>query len=147
MKVGLLSFGGPAGQIAVMHRILVEEKRWSESRFLHALLWIFLGAPYVEHLRGNVLLSAALSAITAAVVGVILNLAVWFALHVAFGHVEEWRGFGLRLLLPDLATANIASIAIALGAFFAMFTLKWSMIPTLGVAAALGVVYVLILRA
>lgn len=114
--------------------------------FVPCFLWIFLGAPYIERLRGNKILSAGLSAITAAVVGVVLNLAVWFAVHVAFGHVEEWRGFGLRLLLPDLASADLASIAIALGAFIAMFKLKWNMILTLGVAAAVGSVYAFILR-
>jgi len=114
--------------------------------FVPCFLWIFLGAPYIEHLRGNKLLSAGLSAITAAVVGVVLNLAVWFAVHVAFTHVEEWRGFGMRILLPDLASANVASIAIALGAFIAMFKLKWNMILTLGVAAAVGIAYAFILR-
>ena len=114
--------------------------------FVPCFLWIFVGAPYIEHLRGNKLLSAALSAITAAVVGVVLNLAVWFAVHVAFARVDEWRGFGLRLLLPEPASANLASIAIALGAFIAMFKFKWNMILTLGVAAAVGIVYAFILR-
>lgn len=114
--------------------------------FVPCFLWIFLGAPYIEHLRGNRILSAGLSAITAAVVGVVLNLAVWFAVHVAFTRVEEWHGLGMRLLFPDPASANLASLAIALGAFVAMFRLKWNMIPTLGIAAAVGIVYSLTVR-
>ena len=60
--------------------------------FVPCFLWIFLGAPFVEALRGNRALSGALAAITAAVVGVILNLAVWFALHVLFGEVRGPAG-------------------------------------------------------
>jgi chromate transporter len=115
--------------------------------FVPCFLWIFLGAPYIEQLRGNVLLSAGLSAITAAIVGVILNLSVWFAVHVVFGHVEEWRGFGLRVLLPDLTSANLPSILIALGAFVALFRLRWNMILTLALAAAVGIVYAYLLGA
>ena len=62
--------------------------------FAPCFLWIFLGAPFVEALRGNKALSGALAAITAAVVGVILNLAVWFALHVLFREVREVRCAG-----------------------------------------------------
>ena len=65
--------------------------------FTPCFLWVFLGAPYVEALRGVRALGAALSAVTAAVVGVILNLAVWFGLHVVFGKTMTWRGFGLDL--------------------------------------------------
>ena len=57
--------------------------------FTPSMLWIFAGAPFVEQLRGNRRLSGALAAITAAVVGVILNLTVWFALHVLFGQVDR----------------------------------------------------------
>jgi chromate transporter len=56
--------------------------------FLPSFLWIFLGAPFIERLRGHAGLDGALSAITAALVGVILNLAVWFAMHVVFGEVR-----------------------------------------------------------
>ncbi len=70
---------------------------------------------------------------------------VWFAVHVAFASVTEWRGFGVRLLLPDLPSANLASMAIALGAFIAMFKLKWNMILTLGIAAAVGSVHTFVI--
>ena len=68
--------------------------------FVPCFLWIFLGAPFIERLRGNTALSGALSAITAAVVGVILNLAIWFALHVLFRTVVERQVFGLVLDVP-----------------------------------------------
>jgi chromate transporter len=104
-------------------------------------LWIFLGAPYVERLRRNTLITAALSTITAAVVGVILNLAVWFALHVAFGRVDDTHVLGMRLLVPDLATANYASILIAAAAFVALLRLQWGMPATLAASALAGVIY------
>jgi chromate transporter len=107
--------------------------------FAPSFLWIFAGAPYVERLRGNRGLSAALAGITAAVVGVILNLAVWFALHVLFARVDEVRAGPLHLLVPDWRTLDVASLAIAVGAAVAMFRLKWGMLPTLAAAAAAGV--------
>jgi chromate transporter len=109
--------------------------------FVPCFLWIFLGAPYIEHLRGNRLLSSALSAITAAVVGVVLNLAVWFGVHVAFATVAEHDLLGMRLLIPDLASARYASIAIAAGAFLALFRLHWGMIRTLAACTAAGAAY------
>jgi chromate transporter len=109
--------------------------------FVPCFLWIFLGAPYVERLRGNVVLSAGLSAITAAVVGVILNLAVWFGVHVAFGQVDERSVLGLRILVPELASADFPAIAIALGAFVALFRYKLGLITVLGLAALLGAMF------
>ncbi|CAN5353134.1 chromate transporter [soil metagenome] len=110
--------------------------------FVPCFLWIFLGAPFIEKLRGNVLLSAALSAVTAAVVGVILNLAVWFALHVAFGELSEVRGWGARLLIPDPETIDWAVIVIAAGALVAM-RFKAGMLPVLLVSAVIGAMYYL----
>jgi chromate transporter len=112
--------------------------------FVPSFLWIFLGAPYVERLRGNRLLSAALSAITASVVGVILNLAVWFALHVLFASIETQHRFGLRLLVPDVATLDLAALLISAGAFFALLRLRWGMLTTLALAAAAGLAYKLL---
>ena len=113
--------------------------------FAPCFLWIFLGAPYIERLRENRLLSAALSAITAAVVGVILNLAIWFAMHVIFLAVEEWRGYGIRLLIPHPRSMDYAALGISAGAFFAMMRLRWNLAATLGAAAACGIL-VLLLR-
>jgi chromate transporter len=109
--------------------------------FVPCFLWIFLGAPYIEALRGNQSLSAALSAITAAVVGVVLNLAVWFALHVVFTAVNEVRTLGMKLQVPVWETIDIAALALAVAALVAMLRFKVGMIPTLFVSAALGVIY------
>ncbi len=109
--------------------------------FAPCFLWIFLGAPYIEHLRGNKSLSTALSGITAAVVGVVLNLAVWFALHVAFETVDEVRALGVRLLVPDWQTVNVASILISAAAFVAIFRFKLGMIKTLAASTAVGLLY------
>jgi len=109
--------------------------------FVPCFLWIFLGAPYIEWLRGNQRLSAALSAITAAVVGVVLNLAIWFALHVLFAQVAEHQGpLGLRLLIPDVATADLLALAISVAAFIAMLRFKLGVLPVLGASAAIGIV-------
>lgn len=110
--------------------------------FVPCFLWIFLGAPFIEALRGKPLLTAALSAITAAVVGVILNLAIWFGLHVVFASVGEMHIAGLRLLVPDWSTLNVFSLILTVGALIAMLRFKVGMIPTLATTAMLGVVYV-----
>ena len=107
--------------------------------FAPSFMFIFAGAPYVERLRGNRALSAALAGITAAVVGVILNLAVWFSLHVLFARVGEVNAGPFHLLVPDWRTLDVTSLLIALGAAFALFRLKWGMIPTLAASVAVGV--------
>ena len=111
--------------------------------FIPCFLWIFLGAPYIEHLRGRKVLSAALSSITAAVVGVILNLAVWFSLHTLFEEVNEMNAFGLRLLVPVWASLDIGALLLAIVASFALFRFRLGMFKTLGLCAGLGLVYFL----
>jgi len=111
------------------------------ATYTPCFLFIFLGAPWIEYLRGNRALSMALSAITAAVVGVILNLAVWFSLHVLFGRVGEIRAAGMRVLVPEWGTLDWASLLIAAGAFVALFRFRLGMLSTLAGAAAVGVVY------
>jgi chromate transporter len=108
------------------------------ATFVPCFIWIFLGAPYIEHLRGNKSLTAALSAITAAVVGVVLNLAVWFSLHTVFGVVDETHIGPVRLFLPVLSSVDLAALGIALAAMVAMFRFKVNMLATLGGSAALG---------
>ena len=110
-------------------------------------LWIFLGAPYIEALRGRAALNAALSAVTAAVVGVILNLSIWFAMHTIFGSVTDERAYGIRLLVPDWSTVDVMSVAIACGALVAMLRFKVGMIATLLAAAAIGAAYHAVLGA
>jgi chromate transporter len=114
--------------------------------FVPCFLWIFLGAPYIELLRGNRSLSTALTAITAAVVGVILNLAVWFSVHTLFGRVEEIRPGGLRLLVPDWSTLDPGALLIAAFAFLALFRWKLGMLKTLALSAAAGLVWVFVVR-
>jgi chromate transporter len=106
--------------------------------FVPSFLFVLLGAPYMERLRGNRSLSAALTGITAAVVGVIGNLAVYFAVHTLFsGTVDVDRG-PLHLELPEPATVRPVSVAIAVVAAVLLFRLRWSVLRTLGVCALLG---------
>jgi chromate transporter len=112
--------------------------------FTPCFLWIFFGAPFVEALRANRALAAALGAVTAAVVGVILNLAVWFALHVLFAELREMRWFGAHLEVPMLASADIPSMILAAAAAIAVFRFKAGMVPVLLASSLAGVVYFLV---
>jgi chromate transporter len=114
------------------------------STFVPPFIWIFLGGPYIEALIGNKSLNAALSAITAAVVGVILNLAVWFSLHTLFGQVIERHAYGLTASVPVLDTLNVPALVLSLAAVIAMFRFKIGMLPTLAACSAAGVLYYLI---
>ncbi len=106
--------------------------------FVPCFIFIFLGAPYLERLRGNRTLSAALRGITAAVVGVIANLAVYFALHTMFVRTQRHDWGPLRLLLPEPATWRPVALAITVVAAGLVFGLRWSVLRTLGVCALLG---------
>lgn len=108
--------------------------------FTPCFLWIFLGAPFVERLRAHKALSAALAAITAAVVGVILNLAIWFGVHVVFDQVFVLRGYGLAVELPLPHTINPAAGALVALAMLAVFRLKAGVIPVLCACALAGIV-------
>ena len=115
--------------------------------YVPCFLWIFLGAPYIEWLRGNSKLSAALSAITAAVVGVVLNLAVWFALHVIFAHVDTFGApFGAKLFVPVWTTLQWPALLISLGAFVAMFRFKVGMLGTLAASMVVGALFNWVVR-
>jgi chromate transporter len=108
--------------------------------FAPCFLWIFAGAPYLDRITARPRLKAALSAITAAVVGVILNLTIWFALHVFFGTVTD-RAFGpLRLTLPDPATLDLKAVGLAALAALLLLGLHRGMLTTLGLTAAAGLV-------
>jgi chromate transporter len=115
--------------------------------FVPCFLWIFLGAPFIEKMRGNPALAAALSAITAAVVGVILNLAVWFALHTLFADARLFAGGGLRLELPVLASVRPAALFLSACAVVAMFRFRVGALPVLAACAAAGLLYTLVLPA
>ncbi len=108
--------------------------------FAPCFLWIFAGAPYLDWISAQPRLKGALSAITAAVVGVILNLSIWFALHVFFGAVMR-KDFGpLHVWVPDLASVDLAAIALACISAVFLLRLKWNLLAVLGLSAVLGVV-------
>jgi chromate transporter len=107
--------------------------------FVPCFLWIMVGAPYIERLRRNPKLSGALAAITAAVVGVILNLSLWFALHVLFAKVAR-ADWGLaKPWLPDLATLDLAALGLSVVAAFALLRFHLGIFGTLALSAMLGI--------
>lgn len=107
--------------------------------FVPSMLWIFAGAPFVEQLRSNKQLTGALAAITAAVVGVILNLTVWFALHVLFGHVQEMHFGWLRWYAFDPVQIHIVAAALAVAAGILAFRFHVGLVTLVGLMAALGI--------
>ena len=106
--------------------------------FLPCFLWIFLGAPFIERLRDNHALTAALTAVTAAVVGVILNLALWFGLHVLFDRLRPVAAMGLDLDLPVWRTLDPAALVLILAAMIAVFRLRAGTVPVLAGCALAG---------
>ncbi|MFN4060348.1 MAG: chromate efflux transporter [Paracoccus hibiscisoli] len=106
--------------------------------FLPCFLWIFLGAPFIERLRGNQALGAALTTVTAAVVGVILNLALWFALHVLFGQLRRVTAMGLDLELPVWSTLDLAALVLVAGAMVGVFALRLGAVTVLAACALAG---------
>lgn len=108
--------------------------------FLPCFVWIFAGAPYVEALRGNRALSAALAAITAAVVGVIANLALWFALNLLFSETRQITGAGIDVLLPVLSSIQLPMLGLSALALVLVFGFRLHLLKVLGVMALAGVV-------
>jgi chromate transporter len=112
--------------------------------FVPCFIWIFAGAPYVERVRGNKQLSAALSTITAAVVGCVLNLGIWFALNVLFATTAEHnydiipRWLHFRLLVPDPSSLRLDALFITLFASALLFWFKRDLLTTLAASVALG---------
>jgi chromate transporter len=113
--------------------------------FTPCFLWIFFGAPFVEAMRANKALGAALGAITAAVVGVILNLAVWFALHVLFARVVRIHWLAASFDVPVASSVDLPSLVIAIAAAVAIFRFGMGMIPVLLASALAGMIYALVL--
>ena len=111
--------------------------------FVPCFFWILLGAPYVERLRENKLIRSALSAITAAVVGVVLNLGIWFSMHTLFGAVSTLNFYGMRLQVPDLATLSAAEFVIAILAGLITFYWKKGMLLTLAISICTGAAWFL----
>jgi chromate transporter len=107
--------------------------------FTPCFLWIFLGAPYIETLRGNKGLAGALGAITAAVVGVILNLSIWFALHTVFRATSPVKSFGLSFDMPVWSSVDVAALILAIAAATAIFRFNMGMLTVLASSCAAGV--------
>ena len=107
--------------------------------FTPCFLWIFAGAPYIEALRGNKSLAGALSAITAAVVGVILNLSIWFALHTLFRQTFPVHGLGLSFDAPVLSSVDLPALALSIAAAIAIFRFNLGMLVVLGASCIAGV--------
>ena len=108
--------------------------------FAPCFLWIFAGAPYIEAIGKRPRLAGALAAITAAVVGVVLNLSVWFGLHVLFGTVERMDGW-FRPWLPDWAGLDVFALALSVLAAVALLRFHLGMVKTLALCAAIGMVW------
>jgi chromate transporter len=112
--------------------------------FVPCFYWIFLGAPYIERLRGDKQLTAALSTITAAVVGVVMNLAVWFAVHTLFGKVDSVSvgpGQLLKLTVPLWSTIDWGAVLIASLAMLLTFRWKRGMVTTLAACVVVGLTW------
>ena len=106
--------------------------------FAPCFLWVFAGAPFVERLRKIKLLNAALSCVTAAVVGVVLNLSIWFAMHTLFGNMIDMTFAGMHWSFPEIQSISFSATAIMLVACVLLFRLKWNMAATLAVCTAAG---------
>ncbi|MBB4952395.1 chromate transporter [Agrobacterium vitis] len=138
----LAAFREPGGMMPVLAGVLGGLlTAW--ATFMPSFLFIFAGAPLIERLRGHVLLNGVLSSITAAVVGVILNLSVWFGLHVLFAKVVNQdliAAIGLSLPVPEWMTLNPAALAIALVSALLLLWFQRGIATVLAVAAGMGVV-------
>lgn len=139
--VGFLAAFRDPGLLSPLAAGLIGATLTTWVTFVPCFLWIFLGAPYVERLSGNKAISAALTAVTASVVGVILNLAVWFGLHTLFARVSTLRAGPLDMAWPDVKSLDPAAALLSLIAVLALFRLKLGMIPTLALCGALGFVW------
>ena len=114
------------------------------ATFAPCFLWIFLGAPYIERLRGNKALTAALSSVTAAVVGVILNLAVTFGVHVLFERVRTVDVLGGLLPVPSVPSVDVFALFLAAATFATLWRFRVNILWIVGASALAGVLRVLL---
>ena len=144
--VGFMGAYRNAGSLSPMTAGVIGSIITTWVTFVPCFLWIFFGAPFIEYWRSNKSLTTALSGITAAVVGVVLNLGVWFAIQTLFGIVDERRIGRLRLLIPDIQTLDVIALLISIAAFVALFRFKVGMLLTLSFSAGAGIIYFLIFQ-
>jgi chromate transporter len=114
------------------------------TTFLPCFAWIFAGGPFIETLQRIRSLSAALSAVTAGVVGVVLNLSLWFAIHVLFGRVGELNAGPIRTVLPDPASLDVFALGLCAAAMIALLRFKVGLLPVLGGGALAGALMALV---
>jgi chromate transporter len=138
------AFRNPPGDMNPWVAALIGSLLVTLVTFVPSFTLVFLGAPYVERLRGNHALSAALTGVTAAVVGVIANLAVFFAETTLFGDVHAVAWGPLHLQVPDPTSLKPFALCMVAVAAVLLFRLRWSTLRTLGVCALLGVAAALI---
>jgi chromate transporter len=112
--------------------------------FLPCFLWIFLGAPHVERLRRQPALTAALAAITAAVVGVIANLAVWFGTHFLFAEHVRITRWGLELVIPVASSLDLPALILAGAAAGLVFAARLGLLAVLVITGVLGIAWRLV---
>jgi chromate transporter len=137
--VGFLAAWRNPGELSPLWSSILGSALTTWVTFVPPMLLIFAGAPFVEQLRSNQRLSGALAAITAAVVGVILNLTLWFVLHVLFAHVAEVRAGPLRWYAFDPLTIDLAVAALALVAAALAFRFHRGLVELVLIMAALGI--------
>ncbi len=111
------------------------------ATFAPCFLWIFVGAPYIERLTHAPRLASALRTVTAAVVGVIANLSLWFALHVLFARVDEVHAGPMRLFVPDPSSLDPVALVLSALALVLIFALRWSIVATLGLCGAIALLW------
>lgn len=117
------------------------------ATFAPCFLWIFVGAPYIERLTHAPRLASALRTVTAAVVGVIANLSLWFALHVLFARVDELHVGPMRLFVPDPSSLDPVALALSALALALIFALRWSIVATLGLCGAVALLWLSLVTA
>lgn len=142
--VGFLAAYRDPGGLSPMLAALIGTTLTTWVTFAPCFLWIFVGAPYIEQLRHSRALVGALSGVTAAVVGVIVNLAVWFSVHTLFASVAVEHYLGAAVEIPVLSSINFPSLFVTGIAAVLVFVFRTSVPITLGVTGALGMLWFLV---
>jgi chromate transporter len=152
----MVTFGGAYAVLAYIQQAAVQQFHWLApaemfgalgaavtlwATFAPCFLWIFLGAPFIETTRHQKPFAAALATITASVVGVVLNLAVWLGLHTLFRSVDETTLGPLHLPVPRIASLDLFALALAVAAFVAMRRFKVGVLPVVLASAAVGLAW------